>query len=94
MLKPFNAIDASSKGFQRSLRKFAERAMAEDAILDMLLDPMPSRFDFKKLKKYKNPNIYSVTISGNHAFKISFEIANEIAILRRVGTHKQIDDNP
>jgi hypothetical protein len=70
------------------------RQMVIDAISDLLLDPLPLRLDFKKLKGYKNPNIYTVTICGNHAYKLSFEIKNEIAILRRVGTHKQIDENP
>jgi len=94
MQKPFHAIDATSSGFQRSLRNFAERALAEAAILDLLKDPIPGRLDFKKLKGYKRPNIFTITIAGNHAFKISMEISDGVAILRRVGTHRQIDDNP
>lgn len=68
--------------------------MVIDAIADLLSDPLPSKLDFKKLKGYKNPNIYTVTISGNHAYKLSLEIKDEVAILRRVGTHKQIDNSP
>jgi hypothetical protein len=93
-VKPFKAVDPSLSGFKKSLKRFAERELAEQAIQDLLLDPLPGRFDFKKLKGYNNPNVYTITISSNHAFKMSFEIKDEVAILRRVGTHKQIDDNP
>lgn len=92
--KPFKFINPTLPGFKRSLRKIADTQMVIDAMDDLMRDPLPSKLDFKKLKGYKNPNVYSVTICGNHAYKLSFEIKDEVAILRRVGTHKQIDDNP
>lgn len=94
MVKPFQAVDPTLPGFQRSLKKVSNRELVDEAIADLLLDPLPGRFDFKKLKGYKNPNIFTITISGNHAYKLSMEIRDGVAILRRVGTHKEIDDNP
>lgn len=62
--------------------------------MDLLKDPIPAHLDFKKLKGYRNPSIYTITICSNHAYKLSMEIKDGVAILRRVGTHKQIDENP
>ena len=60
----------------------------------MLNDQIPGRLDLKKLSGYRNPNIFTITIGGNHAYKLSFEINNGVAILRRVGRHKEIDRSP
>lgn len=94
--KPFKSVNPSLPGFQRCLKKLPSeiRALADQAIVDLLDDPLPGRFGFKKLQGYKNPNIYTITIGGHHAYKLSLHIEQEIAVLRRVGTHKQIDDNP
>ena len=92
--KPFKTINVSLKGFQRSLKKCAVRGEATAAIAAMLEDPLPVHLKFKKLNGYRNPALYSITICNNQSHKISFEIRDEVAILRRVGTHKQIDDNP
>jgi len=93
-VKPFKSIDPSLPGFKRSLKKANNKEIINKAITDLLLDPIPAHLDFKKLKGYRNPNIFTITICGNHSYKLSMEIKNEIAILRRVGTHKEIDNNP
>ncbi len=93
-IKPFKTIDPTLPGFQRSLKKVGDRALVDAAIVDLLLDPLPGRLGFKKLTDYKNPNIFTITIGGNHAYKLSLGIQGDVAVLRRVGTHKQIDANP
>ena len=95
-VKPFKRVNAALPGFQRCLKKIPAdiRPQVNDAITDLLEDPIPGRLGFKKLTGYRNPNIYTITIGGNHAYKLSLEILNEVAVLRRVGTHRQIDDNP
>lgn len=35
--------------------------------------------------------MYSVDVTGNHAYKISLSIEGGVAVLRRVATHKRID---
>jgi len=95
-VKPFKLVSPALPGFKRCLKKIPAdiRPQVDDAIADLLEDPIPGRLGFKKLGGYKNPNIYTITIGGNHAYKLSLEIVDEVAVLRRVGTHKQIDDNP
>lgn len=93
-VKPFRTIDPTMPGFQRSLKKVRDRALVDAAIVDLLRDPIPGRLGFKKLTDYRNPNIFTITIGGNHAYKLSLEIQGDVAVLRRVGTHKQIDDHP
>lgn len=93
-VKPFKSVNPNMPGFLQSLKKVADRQMVNDAIADLLKDPLPSALDFKKLKDHKRPNIYTVMLCGNHAYKLSFEIQGEVAVLRRVGTHKQIDKSP
>lgn len=94
--KPFSAVNPTLPGFQRSLKKLpAEaRSLADQAILDLMLPEIPGKYGFKKLKGYRNENIFSIMLGGNHAYKMSIEISSGTAILRRVGTHKQIDKNP
>ena len=96
MVKPFKTVNPTLPGFQRCLKKIPRdmRELVDSAIADLLDDPLPGRFDFKKLTGYKNPAVFTITIGGNHAYKLSMEIKGEAAILRRVGTHKQIDENP
>lgn len=92
--KPFKTVNPTMPGFLQSLKKVKDKDMVINAIADLQKDPLPGHLDFKKLKNYKKPNIYSVMLCGNHAYKLSFQIQDGVAILRRVGTHKQIDNNP
>lgn len=59
---------------------------------DLQTNPRPPGLDFEKLKGYKNPDVYTIHITGN--YKLSFEINGTIALLRRVGTHDEIDRAP
>lgn len=61
---------------------------------DLMLPEIPGKYGFKKLGGYKNPSIYTIMLGGNHAYKMSMQITNGVAIFRRVGTHRYIDDNP
>jgi hypothetical protein len=64
-----------------------------DTRLRMLLQsPLAPGLGFEKLKGYSNPDIYTIHATGN--YKISFEIENGIAYLRRVAPHDEIDRAP
>jgi hypothetical protein len=39
-----------------------------------------------------NPNFFAIMLGGNHAYKKSMEIDKGVAILRRVGTHKELGE--
>jgi hypothetical protein len=94
--KPFSAVNPTLPGFQRSLRKLSPeaRALAERAILDLMLPEIPGKYGFRKLGGYRNPNVFTIMLGGSHAYKMSMEIDKGTAILRRVGTHKELDQNP
>lgn len=47
---------------------------------------------FEKLKGLRNPDVYTIHVTGN--YKISFEIEGTTAILRNVGNHDIIDRKP
>ncbi len=59
---------------------------------DLFANPRPPGLGFEKLKGYRRPNIYTLHVTGN--YKISLEIAGNIAILRRVAPHDEIDRAP
>ena len=86
----------TTRRFERDYKRLPEDIKDEvDACLRLLrVDPMPGRLRFEKLNGYRNPNIYTIHVTSNHSHKLSMEIEDEVATLRRVGTHKTIDRNP
>ena len=83
-----------SKTFERQFKKLPQAIKdgIEGVFKDLLKDPRPLGLKFEKLKGYKNPDIYTVHITGN--YKLSFEIDSCQAKLRRVGNHNEIDRRP
>lgn len=83
-------------GFERAIKRLPPEIQqsAKDALKALLTHPTPKSIRFHKLSGYKNPALYTIDASGNHSYKISFELSGSIAILRRIGTHKEIDRNP
>ncbi|MGJ8513149.1 hypothetical protein R84981_002758 [Carnimonas sp. R-84981] len=81
--------------FLREFKKLspAIKSEAAKAIEDLTVFPQPARLRLEKLKGLKNPDIYTIHLTRNHSHKASFEIRGKTAVMRRVGTHKQIDDN-
>lgn len=65
-----------------------------EAASDLLKNPRPQRLRLNKLRGYCNPSLYAIHITSNHSHKISLEIKETTATLRRVGTHKEIDRSP
>jgi hypothetical protein len=55
---------------------------------------LPGRLRFEKLSGYKNPAIYTIHVTANHSHKVSFALLGTTAILRKIGTHKEIDRAP
>lgn len=89
-------LDMSQPGFARSLKSLPEDLQEEalQALKQLLGAPLPKRLRFEKLSGYKNPSIYTIHITRNHSHKVSFEIVGTTAILRKAGTHKEIDRAP
>jgi mRNA-degrading endonuclease YafQ of YafQ-DinJ toxin-antitoxin module len=66
----------------------------KEAIADLLRDPIPASRRLHPLTGFKNPKVYTVDVFTNHSYKISLEMEGHTATLRRVATHKIIDDRP
>jgi hypothetical protein len=70
------------------------RMEVDQAIRDLMSNPIPSSRRFHSLGGHKNPKIYTIDVTPNKAYKISLEIEGDCATLRRVATHKEIDRLP
>lgn len=83
-------------GFAISVKKLPIeiRAQLKEALKNLIQDPQPKKLKLEKLSGYKKPSIYTIHITSNHSHKMSFEIHGDVAVLRAVGTHKQIDRKP
>jgi len=80
--------------FRRERRKLDPmlRERLDAKLKDLLRDPMPPGLRFEKLKGHHNPDIYTFHVTGN--YKVSLEIRGDLAILRRVACHDEIDRKP
>lgn len=80
--------------FDRDYQKLSPelRQRLRDKLNDLLKNPRPRGLQFEKLKGYRRPDIYTIHITGN--YKVSLEIQGDLAILRRVACHDEIDRRP
>jgi len=63
-----------------------------DCIRDLMKDPVPAARRAHRINDKQFPKVYSVDVTPNKSHKLSFEIVDgNTAVLRRVGTHKDID---
>ena len=56
--------------------------------------PYPRRLRYEKLRGFRHPSVYTIHVTRNHSHKISIEVNGDIAHLRKLGTHKEIDRAP
>jgi len=80
--------------FKKDRRKLPQQLLQvlDEKLQDLFKDPMPPGLRFEKLQGYRKPSLYTIHITGN--YKVSMEIDGNIATLRRVGTHNEIDRQP
>lgn len=83
-------------GFKKSFKQLPEdiKNLARQALQDLIKDPQPKHLRLEKLRSNNKPPLYSIHITRNHSHKISFELDGDIAVLRKAGTHKEIDRHP
>lgn len=63
-----------------------------ECIRDFAKDPIPASRRAHRINA-KLPKVFSVDVTSNKAYKLSFHIEGDTAMLRRVGTHREIDRN-
>lgn len=90
---PITEFEYKSGRFARDLKRLDKETQqaVKDAINDLLKTPVPQVRRMHSLGGYRNPKIYTIDVFPNHSYKISFEIEGTTAILRRVGSHGDID---
>ncbi len=83
-----------TEGFKRDYSKLPPniRELADGCMKDILQDPIPgARRAHSVTPRGHKPTVYTVDVTANKAYKLSFHIEGCTAILRRVDTHKAID---
>lgn len=85
---------AMTKRFEKDFKALSpeQQDLVDAKLKDLMKNPRPPGLRFEKLKGYTKPNIYTIHVTGN--YKISFELNGNAGILRRVGTHNEIDRCP
>lgn len=82
--------------FTRDYKKLPPqiKTAVDDCLKRLLKNPKSGKLRFEKLRGIKNPNVYTIHVTGNHNYKLSMEIDGTTAKLRRIATHKEIDRRP
>lgn len=97
MIKTIRAVDLDYyNSFRASAKKLAPgiKEHLKSALKDLVKNPQPKRLRLEKLQGNNKPPVYTIHITPNHSHKMSFEIEGDVALLRLVGTHKEIDRKP
>ena len=67
---------------------------ARDALKVLQANPHASRLRMHSLSGYGKPTIWKIDVFANRSWQITFELEGDVAILRRMATHKRIDIDP
>lgn len=83
-----------SKRFHKDYDKLTidMRDLVDRKLQDLTMPIRPPGLAFEKLKGYSDPDIYTIHITGN--YKLSMNITEGRAFLRRVADHNEIDRTP
>jgi hypothetical protein len=89
-------------GFQRTLKFQRDwkkcpvdiRRSAGEAFRKLLGNPSANGLRLHPLKALGKPTVYKVDVLANHSWQISLHLEGGMAILRRLGTHQEIDRGP
>lgn len=70
------------------------QSAVDECIKDFSKDPIPASRRGHRINTGRFPKVFSVDVLTNKSYKLSFEINGDEVMLRRVGTHREIDRNP
>lgn len=82
-------FDREMKGLKPDLLKAAKTAIEE-----LYKNPSQTSLRLHCVNKEAKPKIFTIDVLSNKSYKISFHMEGEIAVLRRVASHKDIDRLP
>jgi mRNA-degrading endonuclease RelE of RelBE toxin-antitoxin system len=71
------------------------RERADACIRDLGQEPLPpGRRMHSVTPRGQKPTIYTVDVTANKAYKLSFHLQGNVAVLRRVADHRTLDRAP
>jgi mRNA-degrading endonuclease YafQ of YafQ-DinJ toxin-antitoxin module len=70
------------------------RRSAAEALRKLIGNPAANRLRMHPLNGLGKPTIFKIDVFPNRSWQISFHLSGEVAILRRLCTHKEMDRNP
>lgn len=81
--------------FARELRKLDPELTkkAKVALEKLLQSPVPKTLRHHTLSGYK-PTVHVIDVCSNKSHQITFNLDGDVAVLLRIGTHKQISRDP
>lgn len=91
---PIRAVRPTHR-FTRDYRRLpvdVTRAV-DEALDDLLRDPVPNKRRFHRLSDH-TPPIFVIDVFTNHSWQITFTLEGDVATLRRVARHTDVDRNP
>lgn len=88
----FKTTDRFDSEFKRAPYD-AQRA-AKGALGTLQSNPSSSVIRLHQLSGFGKPTIWKIDVYANKSWQITFELDGQIAILRRLATHKRIDRDP
>lgn len=82
----------STQAFADLLRKLPPEIQeaARQAVKDLVADPHPKKYRLEK----QTADYWTIHVTRNHSHKLSFMLDGDCAVLRKIGTHKEIDRAP
>jgi len=85
-----------SKRFLSDVRALPEnvRSAANTALKLLKQNPRAKSLRLHTLKGTRKPTIWKIDVLPNHSWQIAFEMDGTTAVLRRIGTHRDIDRRP
>lgn len=70
------------------------QADAAAALRKLLQNAASNALRLHALRGYPKPTIYKIDVRPDHSWQITFELDGAVAVLLRLGTHKELDRNP
>lgn len=89
-IERINRLSRFTKAYRRLEPEVQDHVDA--VIRELELEHMPVGRDLKKRKGARNPAVYQVRVDRH--FRLTFHVADGVAVLRNVGSHDQVRANP
>ena len=80
--------------FERDYKSLSPdiRNAVDECMEEFERDPLPpGRRPHSVTARGHKPMVYTMDVTSNKSHKLSFQLEGNVAVLRRIGTHKQID---